>query len=140
MACDCKRCSDVEHKYDIYWAAGLFTDSERRYNAECVARLESAGKKVFLPQRDAGELGRDGDKYAIRMKDVEGIRSSRCIVATLEGRAYDEGTVYEIGYGEALGMPVHILHSDVRSIPKNAMLCTCAWYTNIDELFARWEL
>lgn len=36
----------------LYFAAPLFSDSEKNYNLKLTQKIESAGYKVFLPQRD----------------------------------------------------------------------------------------
>jgi nucleoside 2-deoxyribosyltransferase len=95
----------------VYWAAPLFNESERRYNAECVEYLESCGYEVFLPQR---EVGSDGAIADIVEKDLQGVHDSDYVIAVLNGPCPDAGTVFEMGYALALGKKVYAIHDDRR--------------------------
>lgn len=57
----------------VYLAAPLFTDAEREFDARLAARLEGAGYRVFLPQRD-GPQDHEGSGYAARIfrADLQG--------------------------------------------------------------------
>ncbi|HPM73513.1 MAG TPA: nucleoside 2-deoxyribosyltransferase [Spirochaetales bacterium] len=51
----------------FYFAAPLFCDAERRYNADLAGKVEALGYDVFLPQRDGvvgdSETGGDAGRY-----------------------------------------------------------------------------
>jgi nucleoside 2-deoxyribosyltransferase len=115
----------------IYFAAPLFSISERAYNLNCATVLEDEGYEVFLPQRDAGELGVNGYASDIYYKDITGLDGANAVVAVLNHRALDEGTVYEIGYAHAKGKPVIILCDSERYRTDNAMFCTCIFAHDI---------
>ena len=76
----------------IYWAAPLFTDEQREYNAKCVAKLESMGFEVYLPQRDTG-LKTSGETDDI-------IYAKDAVVAVFGG--FDSGTMFELGYANRM--------------------------------------
>ena len=100
----------------IYWAAPLFTDTERRYNEVCVSGLERAGFCVYLPQRDAGLKSSGISCEVIYEKDVEALIESDAIIAVLHGN--DEGTLFEVGYMAASEKPIFLIgHTD------NCMFC-----------------
>jgi nucleoside 2-deoxyribosyltransferase len=44
----------------IYFAGPLFSEAEKRFNADLTEKLEALGFQVFLPQRDGPELNRPG--------------------------------------------------------------------------------
>jgi nucleoside 2-deoxyribosyltransferase len=105
----------------VYFAAPLFSLQERDYNTACARVLEHAGYTVFLPQRDAGELGTNEDREGIYAADILGLTAADVVVAVLDHRALDEGTVYEIGYAQALGKPVVAICSCDRYLTRNVM-------------------
>jgi nucleoside 2-deoxyribosyltransferase len=119
----------------IYWAAPLFNVEECEYNARNVKALEALGYKVFLPQRDAGEAT-ESNLENIYYMDIQGLSYADIVVAVLNGRALDEGTVFEIGYATALEKPVFGICSDRRYPPhlRNAMFIKVHWVTTIEEL------
>jgi nucleoside 2-deoxyribosyltransferase len=104
----------------VYWAAPLFNEEEREFNASGCAALEKVGYDVFLPQRDAGEVSASADEEEIFWKDVEGLKQCDYVVAVLNGRVPDEGTVFEMGYANAMGKPIFGICSDKRK-STNAM-------------------
>jgi nucleoside 2-deoxyribosyltransferase len=110
----------------IYWAAPLFNDEERAFNSCGCAKFECDGYTVFLPQRDAGELGTDGGAEEIYWRDIKGLCACDIVVAVLNGRVPDEGTVFEMGYANALGKPIFGICSDKRK-PTNAMFAPVNW-------------
>jgi nucleoside 2-deoxyribosyltransferase len=121
----------------IYWAAPLFNDEERAFNILGTKALEDTGHSVFLPQRDAGELGTHSiDIEEIYSMDITGLNYSDVLVAVLNGRALDEGTVFEMGYAAAKGMPIFAICSDKRQ-STNAMFAHVNWCKDIHELVER---
>ena len=99
----------------IYFAAPLFDDMEFRRNAEECAKLEEAGYEVYLPQRDAGEAAAGTPRDRLFHDDVAHVRECDILVAYIDGRVPDEGTVFEIGMAFALGKPIYMVRSDRRS-------------------------
>lgn len=92
-----------EKQYDFY-VAGPFFDPEQTHSMEQLEEvLEGHGKVLFKPRyasqiEDVGPEGCFAD-------DIEGIRRSRAVIANLMDE--DPGTMFEIGYAHALGMPVY---------------------------------
>lgn len=91
----------------IYFAAPLFNDAERRFNAELTRELEQRRHRVFLPQRDGFEIaggGLGGDtsstaelRRAIFARDQSEVFAADLLLAVLDGRVPDEGVAVEIG-------------------------------------------
>ena len=84
----------------IYWAAPLFTDEQREYNAKCVAKLESMGFEVYLPQRDTGLKTSGETDDIIYAKDIIGLQGCDAVVAVFGG--FDSGTMFELGYANRM--------------------------------------
>lgn len=99
----------------IYLAAPLFDSMELRRNIEVCEMLESLGHEVFMPQRDSGEAFEGADRAELFVSDVTAIGKSNCVVALLDGRVPDEGTVFEMGLAYAWGIPIVALRTDRRS-------------------------
>lgn len=89
--------------YD-YYVAGPFFDPEQTASMERLEKvLEEHGRKLFKPRftsqiEDVGPEGCFAD-------DIRGINSSRAVIANLMDE--DPGTMFEIGYAYALGLPVY---------------------------------
>lgn len=102
----------------IYLAGPLFTIHERRTNRALAAALERLlpGAKVLLPQ-DFKHDNRYNDARAFGLifkSCLDGIDSSHCMVAWLDGPDADSGTAFEVGYAYAKGMPVVGVRTDFR--------------------------
>ena len=91
-----------QNKYDIYIAAPFFTFSQLELVEEMAELFKNAGLVVFSPYHNVGF----GHARHIAKQDMDGIRASRILVACLDG--YDPGTVFEVGFARALGIPVLI--------------------------------
>ena len=119
----------------IYFAAPLFSESEREYNLKIVNILESYGYEVFLPQRDgflATELEGKTEEEKIDIifqKDNEEILKSDIIFMLLDGRVPDEGACIELGIAYANGKRCYGFKSDARSVEAdmdlNPMIAGC---------------
>lgn len=134
----------------LYFAAPLFDEMERRRNLEECTKLEEAGFTVYLPQRDAGEVavataGKSEEverliRKQVFQNDIKGIRNAHVVIAYLDGRVPDEGTVFECGYAYALMKPVIYVHTDDRSFMKghlNVMLEKSGlFYSSTEEAIA----
>lgn len=123
--------------YRIYFAAPLFNYEERSYNEQCCDKLEKAGFEVFLPQRDSGEFSHDvstENGRRIFNADIAGIDSCNCVVAIVNGRALDEGTIFECGYGFAKKMPVFYICDDTRKTTNLMLTKSGLFFRNMKEL------
>lgn len=117
----------------IYCAGPLFNQGERDEMSEIAAVLETAGYSTFLPHRDGLELahllpelrllGADASnadqtvERAIFSLDVYQLLSgSEGVVANLNGRVPDEGTVVEATLAWHSGKPLILYKSDARSL------------------------
>jgi nucleoside 2-deoxyribosyltransferase len=106
-----------------YFAAPLFNEMERRYNAELVEEIEKY-IDVFLPQRDGGLLVKfvsegmpvPAAEQKVFKKDLVAIGSSDLLIAVLDGSHVDEGVAFEIGYTFALGKPCVGIQTDSRRV------------------------
>src|SRR3712207_6006461 len=113
----------------IYFAAPLFSEAERRFNALLAARLEAAGFDVFLPQRDGLEMARlhegamtaDERRQAIFALDRDQVLACDVFLLVLDGRIPDEGACVELGIAycqKRFNQPAkHLigLHTDARA-------------------------
>lgn len=121
----------------VYFAAPLFNQAEREFNARATEALESAGYDVFLPQRDVGDIGELEvmDQEGVSDEDVmqeifeidrQGVLDADIVTATLDGRVPSEGTVIEAAIANEHGIPVVGLKTDRRVFamdePYNAMV------------------
>lgn len=92
--------SYVEH--DVYFAAPLFSESEKRFNKGLTQEIEALGLSVFLPQRDGLEfaavknLSSKEKARRIYNLDVRKVEEVNVITAVLDGRVPDEGVVTEV--------------------------------------------
>lgn len=113
----------------VYFAGPLFSTAERAFNERLCARIEAAGFRVFLPQRDGVEGDRPPDdatpreerRRAMFDRDVAEIVACDIFLVVLDGRVPDEGACFELGlaYGhKRLGQPSKRLlglQTDVRA-------------------------
>lgn len=113
----------------LYFAAPLFSDSERVFNELLTARIEQIGYSVFLPQRDGGELRKSGSELLLRSErrrqifgtDYHHVIECDAFLFILDGRVPDEGAAVELGMAFAHRQAVgHVrklvgLHTDSRS-------------------------
>lgn len=117
----------------VYCAGPLFNESERREMSEIAAGLEAAGYDTFLPHRDGLEFARllpelqriapspsNADvilQRAIFSLDVfQLLTRSEAIVANLNGRVPDEGTVIEAALAWMAGKAVVLYKNDARTV------------------------
>lgn len=85
---------------EIYLAGPFFNMAERWLELQARDALQGQGLRVFSPLRDVG-LGSAGEVVA---KDIAGLNRCSAVFAILDG--LDSGTLFEIGYARALGLPV----------------------------------
>jgi len=113
----------------LYFAAPLFSDSERVFNERLSAEIERIGYSVFLPQRDGGELRSPGSEPLARSErrrrifaaDYRHVIGCDVLLFVLDGRVPDEGAAVELGmayaHRETAGCQRKLvgLHTDSRS-------------------------
>ena len=106
----------------IYFAAPLFSQSEKDYNLQLTHLLEDHGYEVFLPQRDgylAAELeGKTEEELTelIFQKDLSEVLKADIIFMVLDGRVPDEGACVELGIAYANGKRCYGVKTDARSV------------------------
>lgn len=109
----------------VYFAAPLFSQSEKDYNLYLTKILEDHGYEVFLPQRDgflAAELEGKTEEEKTQMifeKDVSEVLKADIIFMLLDGRVPDEGACVELGIAYANGKRCYGIKSDARSVEIN---------------------
>jgi len=93
---------------NLYFAAPLFCDSERAFNARLAAAIEALGYDVFLPQRDGLEkdstlelLGGEAWAEKIFNLDRDAVLACDVLLCILDGRVPDEGMGVELGLAYA---------------------------------------
>ena len=107
----------------VYCAGPLFNEPEKREMEDIAAHLESAGHSTFLPQRDGielSEVGRELDALHMSSVDIGDLLHraifcldvykllgwSEAVVANINGRVPDEGTVVEAALAWHAQMPI----------------------------------
>ena len=89
----------------IYVAGPLFSEAERRFNAQLTEKLEALGFRVFLPQRDGVEREKppydamtpEERRRATFHLDLAMILEADVFLFVLDGRVPDEGACVELG-------------------------------------------
>lgn len=98
----------------IYWANALFSEADRKFNEDSVARVRAAGYAVFLPQ-EAFSGDADPTNEEIFRIDTSELQSCDLVVACLDQFPIDSGVACEIGIAYSSGIPVIGLYTDIRS-------------------------
>lgn len=94
----------------IYLAGPFFDLGQRWLIEETLSTLRSLGIRVFSPLHEVG-TGRPAAHIADA--DLKGLRGCSAVLALLDG--LDPGTVFEVGYARALGIPVVALAERVQT-------------------------
>lgn len=92
----------------VYIAAPFFNLGELWMVEEIRRQLLGMGVAVFSPLHDVGR----GPANEIAEKDLQGLDNCQAVLAILNGG--DTGTIFEIGYAVARGIPVVALAQNVR--------------------------
>ena len=134
-------------KPTLYFAAPLFTETERQFNANVSEELDHYFD-VFLPQRDGFLIpGANIEKsmYPEVMKkvfcsDIAAIDRCAFFLAVLDGRTIDEGVSFELGYAFARGKRCVSLRTDPRQLAEwgnNPMITQAVSeaFSTTDELY-----
>lgn len=86
-------------KYDVYLAGPFFDLAQLWLIHEARFQLRDMGLKVFSPYNDVGL----GEASLVVPQDIEGLKNSSLLFCCLDG--LDSGTIFEIGYARANGIP-----------------------------------
>lgn len=117
--------TDGTAKKKVYFAAPLFSQSEKDFNLKLTQVLEDHGYQVFLPQRDgylAAELEGKTEEELTQMifdKDTSEVMNADILFMVLDGRVPDEGACVELGMAYANGKPCYAVKTDSRSVEIN---------------------
>jgi nucleoside 2-deoxyribosyltransferase len=95
----------------IYLAGPFFTTSEQWLVDEARFTLRDMGFKVFSPIHEVGE----GPPNVVAPADLFALESSKLVFALLNG--LDTGTIFEVGYACARGIPVVGLAESIEAKP-----------------------
>ncbi|MFM0393106.1 nucleoside 2-deoxyribosyltransferase [Paraburkholderia phytofirmans] len=140
----------------VYCAGPLFNAAERTEMDSIAATLEAAGLTTFLPHRDGlefaklkPELEKLGasveeaadmlDRAIFSLDTYQLLRRCDVVVANLNGRVADEGTVVEASLAWHAGKPLVLFKADARSMlsgSDNPMLTGLGDFDVVDRLSA----
>lgn len=107
----------------LYYAASLFSQAERRFNAQFVFRLRDHFD-VYLPQDDGGlmtEMIKQGTTIGdaslrVFIADIGAILDCDILLAILNGHSIDEGVAFEMGFAYAHGKECYGFQTDSRQL------------------------
>ncbi|MDR6444022.1 nucleoside 2-deoxyribosyltransferase [Paraburkholderia terricola] len=139
-----------------YCAGPLFNAAERAEMDSIARTLEAAGYATFLPHRDglefarlkpeleklgasADEAARILDRAIFSLDTYQLLRRCDVVVANLNGRVADEGTVVEASLAWHAGKPLVLFKADARSMlggSDNPMLTGLGGFDVVDRLSA----
>ena len=91
----------------VYLAAPFFSIAQRWLLDTIREGLDDLGANVISPLHDVGF----GPSHAVAQADLEYLATVDGVVAILDG--LDAGTLFEVGYAKALGLPIVGFTSDV---------------------------
>ena len=140
----------------IYCAGPIFNESERAEMAEIARVLEEAGHTTFLPHRDGLEFARllpelrmqgldasSADRVLLRsifaLDVYQLLKACDGVVANMNGRVPDEGTVVEAALAWHAGKTLVLYKADSRSLlngSDNPMLAGLCNFESLDEIAA----
>lgn len=104
----------------VYFAAPLFSEGERAFNASVAEAVRKRGHSVFLPQEHAASLPpadspeRPAAEDAVFGADIGAIDACEVLLMVMDGRVPDKGACFELGYAYARGKTVLGLKTDTR--------------------------
>jgi len=112
----------------IYIAGPMFSQAELMFNELLASKLEGAGLKIFLPQRDGGNLKemlktmtvKEAHTEIFRM-DTEMVSKAEAFLFVLDGHIPDEGACVALGFASAKGVPCYGLKTDPRTAMNGEM-------------------
>ena len=91
----------------VYLAGPFFTLGQRWLVNEARQALSDFGLDVFSPLHDVGE----GPANVVAPADIKALKECDVVFAILDG--LDSGTLFEVGYARAHGIPVYALAQTV---------------------------
>lgn len=104
----------------VYFAAPLFSEGERAFNASVAEAMRRRGHSVFLPQEHSVSLPpadsqeRAAAEDAVFGADIGAINACGVLLIVMDGRVPDEGACFELGYAYARGKTLLGLKTDSR--------------------------
>jgi nucleoside 2-deoxyribosyltransferase len=103
-------------QYRVYFAAPLFSESERAYNLSIAQILRNNFFDVFLPQEvgDDSHTRNKEEQSWIFSENLKALEKADIIVANIDGADADSGTAWEMGYAYAQKKQVIALRTDFR--------------------------
>ena len=102
-----ERAETISIPGQVYLASPFFTLGERWVVEEARRGLKELGLEVFSPLHEIGP----GVAEVVAPADIAGIDASDRVFAILDG--VDSGTLFEVGYAVAKGIPVYALAQNV---------------------------
>ena len=103
----------------IFFAAPLFSESERDFNSKVAKRLRDKGFEVWLAQESPFiHEGTFKEKEKIYEEDISALKKCDIVVAVLDGVEVDSGVAFEMGYATALEKPLIGLKTDHRAFSR----------------------
>lgn len=93
----------------VYLASPFFDLGQRWMVEEARSLLREMGVRLFSPLHDVGP----GPGSVVALQDLAGLDASNAVLAILNGA--DVGTVFEVGYAVAKGLPVVALAQNMRA-------------------------
>lgn len=103
----------------LYYAAPLFTEAERTWNAANAARIRACfpGSTVLMPQEFCAPFDQHPGKPdfpGIYRACLAELQRADVVLCIIDGADADSGTCFEVGYAVARGIPVIALRTDWR--------------------------
>lgn len=138
----------------VYCAGPLFNAAERAEMTSIAQTLEAAGFMTFLPHRDGLEFARLKpaleqlgvsteesarilDRAIFSLDTYQLLRRCDVVVANLNGRVADEGTVVEASLAWHAGKPLVLFKADARTMlsgSDNPMLSGLGQFENVERI------
>lgn len=138
----------------VYCAGPLFNEAERTEMASIARELENAGFRTFLPHRDGFELAKLAPAVAMKLGgalpkaqellgraifalDLCQVLAADAVVANLNGRVPDEGTIVEATIGCCHRKTIVLYKTDARSLlngTDNPMLVGLSNFSVVSQL------
>lgn len=108
----------------IYIAGPFFNTAQQWAIDEIRGALDDMGFRVFSPIHDVGE----GMPAEVAPADLIGLEGSGVVLALLDG--LDAGTIFEVGYAKAKGIPVIAIAESVPAEALTMILGSGCYVTN----------
>ena len=93
----------------IYIAGPLCQKENREFLEEINSICKDLGFETFLPHKDAGLFKNIKDISKLSKQDFQELYKCDILIGVLNGICVGAGTVWEMGYFQALGKKVKIL-------------------------------